>query len=376
MALTNVVETKMKQILCSIALLSLAFLHAVDPPILDLSEYIDPEKKESFLKELEYAVHEVGCFFVKDPTKNPASVHQVYEQAKVFFSLSQEKKRETLSPNGHRGYIPGESAKDENQMDFKEFYNVGRSLSPEDLKRLQYEPNIWPTEPKAFRVVMESLFKSIDTCNTILGEAFSELLEQKKRFIREMIIEGDSLMRVIHYPANPPEEAAWAGAHTDINLFTIHPPPTAAGLQVQDNGGNWKPIYIPKGMFFVHCGDMLENLSNGLCKSVVHRVIDPGLNHDRYGIAFYAHPRSDDRLDPLPCCIEKTGGTRHYANVSRIELLAERLIDLGLATEDLMHLFTISGAIEKLREVGRFSPKAEATLIEKGFISHPTDSLQ
>ncbi len=69
----------------------------------------------------------------------------------------------------------------------------------------------------------------------------------------------------------------------------------------------------------------------------------------------------------LPNLIQKTGGVPRYANVTRLELLSERLIDLGLASREMMEFFVDSGAIEKLREVGRFSTKAEAALIKAGF---------
>ena len=62
------------------------------------------------------------------------------------------------------------------------------------------------------------------------------------------------------------------------------------------------------------------------------------------------------------------GGIRNYANVNRIELLAERLIDLGLASHSLMEFFVQSGAIERLKEIGRFSPQAEKALLEAGFV--------
>lgn len=58
----------------------------------------------------------------------------------------------------------------------------------------------------------------------------TELLEQKPRFINEMIEEGDCLMRAIHYPANPPEDAVWAGAHTGIDFF--HNPPAISCLSL------------------------------------------------------------------------------------------------------------------------------------------------
>ncbi|WP_420422335.1 isopenicillin N synthase family dioxygenase [Simkania sp.] len=359
----------MKQFCSFIALLFSSVLVAQAPsiPIIHLEDYVNPAKKQQFLLSFEEAVQEVGYFYVDGFPVESKSINRAYEQAKIFFAS--DEKLNYLSPNGHRGYLPGESAKGETRVDFKEFYHIGRELPSEDLERLQYEKNVWPENSKEFRFAMEPLFARIDLFKNKLGEAFSELLDQKKGLLLDMIQEGDSLMRISHYPANPPENAIWAGTHTDINLFTLYPSASAQGLQVQAKDGSWIDINIPQGMMFVHCGDMLENLSNGLCKAAVHRVVDNGLSEDRYAIVFFVHPRTDDRLDPLPSCVEKTGGMRHYANLSRAELLTERLIDLGVANEQMMELFVRSGAIQKLKEVNRFSPKAETALKKAGFIT-------
>lgn len=215
---------------------------------------------------------------------------------------------------------------------------------------------------------MNQLFQAMDQCKEALGDAISMVLKQEPNYINEMIREGDCLMRAIHYPANAPANSIWAGAHTDIDFFTILPRSTARGLQVLSKEGIWIDVVVPDGAFVINCGDMLENLTNGHFKSSVHRVVDSGNGGERYSVVFFVHPRSEDRLDPLPLFIEKTGGIRKYANVNRIELLAERLIDLGLASPCLMDFFVNSSAIEKLREVNRFSPKAEKTLLDAGFV--------
>ncbi|MCB1083017.1 MAG: isopenicillin N synthase family oxygenase [Simkania sp.] len=359
----------MKQFFSFIALFFSSVLIAQASPIptLHLEDYANPVKREEFIASLEEAVQGVGYFFVDGFPVESKAINRAYEQAKNFFAS--DKKHDYLSSNGHRGYLPGESAKGETRVDFKEFYHIGRELASEDLERLQYEKNVWPENRKEFRFAMESLFARIDIFKNKLGEAFSELLDQKKGFLLDMVQEGDSLMRISHYPANPPEDAIWAGTHTDITLFTLYLRASAQGLQVQAKDGSWIDINVPEGMVFVHCGDMLENLSNGLCKAAVHRVVDNGLSEDRYAIIFFVHPRIDDRLDPLPSCIEKTGGARHYANLSRAELLTERLIDLGLANKQMMELFVRSGAIQKLKEVNRFSSKAETALKKAGLIT-------
>ncbi|PIS02544.1 MAG: hypothetical protein COT85_04465 [Chlamydiae bacterium CG10_big_fil_rev_8_21_14_0_10_42_34] len=336
-------------------------------PVLHLPDFHNENTRDDFLKTLEKAATEVGFFALTGTGIDTDLLDNSYENIVSYFAHNFEEKMALKTADGQRGYVPGESAKGENIIDFKEFYHVGRELSEDDLQRLKYCKNVWPEGSDDFKVAMNNLYAAMDTCKEAVGEAFTEVLNQRPGYINEMIREGDCLMRAIHYPANPPANSIWAAAHTDINFFTILPRSTARGLQVLNQEGNWIDVIVPDGAFVINCGDMLENLTNGYFKSSVHRVIDPGNREERYSVVFFVHPRSEDRLDPLEAYIEKTGGVRKYANVNRIELLAERLIDLGLASNGLMEFFVNSGAIERLREVNRFSPKAEEALLKAGF---------
>lgn len=337
-------------------------------PVLHLPDYYNENTHDQFLQKLEKALTEVGFFALTGTGVDPALLDHSYEQIIAYFDQAYDEKIALKSPDGQRGYVPGESAKGEMRIDFKEFYHIGRELSEADLQRLRYAKNLWPEEPKKFKAAMQALYQAMDDCKIFIGDVFTEVCQKEPGYINGMILEGDCLMRAIHYPKNPPLNAIWAAAHTDIDFFTILPRSTARGLQVQNKNGQWVDVIVPDGAFIINCGDMLENLTNGYFRSATHRVIDSGTGSGRYSVVFFVHPRSLDRLDPLPHFIEKTGGDRKYANVNRIELLTERLIDLGLASYGLMEFFVNSGAIERLREVGRFSPKTEEALLKAGFV--------
>jgi isopenicillin N synthase-like dioxygenase len=360
----------MKAVLTTISICFLSLLTAFDAtiPVLHLPDYYNESTHDQFLQKLEKAASEVGFFALSGTGVDPELLDYSYEQIVAYFDRDFDEKIALKTADGQRGYVPGESAKGDSRVDFKEFYHIGRELSDADLDRLQYAKNVWPEGATDFKDAMHTLYEAMDTCKLSIGEMISEICQKELGYINEMIVEGDCLMRAIHYPKNPPANAIWAAAHTDINLFTILPRSTAKGLQVLNQEGEWIDVAVPDGAFIINCGDMLENLSNGYFRSAKHRVVDSGTGGGRYSVVFFVHPRSPDRLDPLAHFIEKTGGVRKYANVNRIELLAERLIDLGLASRGLMEFFVNSGAIDRLREVDRFSSKAEAALIKEGFV--------
>ena len=133
--------------------------------------------------------------------------------------------------------------------------------------------------------------------------------------------------------------------------------------------GEWIDIRVPEGAFIINGGDMLENITNGEFRSGLHRVISKDDGYERYSIVYFVHPRANDRLDPLAGCIDRTGGVRRYSNATRLELLEERLVDLGLASPAMMQHLADSGLMERQIEVGRGSVKAMKKLRDAGLAS-------
>lgn len=339
-------------------------------PVLDMNEYLHAETKDKFIKELYQALSEVGFFAVINTGVDSQILDAGYRSCFDFFSLSHEQKMQINVPwlNGQRGYVPGESAKGAAIGDFKEFYHVGRERDPEELKSLGIVPNVWP-ENFDLKTPLCSLYSALEKYGILLETAIAEAIGAPSDLFTQMTKDGELLLRAIHYPANPPKDCLWAAEHTDIDLLTILPHATADGLQVQNKLGEWVDVRVPENAFIVNAGDMLENITNGEFRSGLHRVVAKEGNYERYSIVLFVHPRSHDRLDPLPACVSRTGGIRKYANANRLELLEERLVDLGLASFPMMQDLAESGIMERLIEVGRASPGAMKKLKEVGLAS-------
>ncbi|MDN3505774.1 MAG: 2-oxoglutarate and iron-dependent oxygenase domain-containing protein [Simkaniaceae bacterium] len=278
-------------------------------PVVDLNAYLNPETKEAFLQDLYCACQEVGFFAVTNTGVDSRVLNAGYDSIAKFFSLPMEEKMALFdqSTNGQRGYVPGESAKGEAVGDFKEFLHVGREISKEEAARLCTWNNIWPEEGR-LKEDLYGLFQALEEHKVLLEGALAEALGMPSDFFTNMTDEGDVLLRAIHYPKNPPANQVWAAEHTDIDLFTILPRATAKGLQVKNKEGKWIAVKVPEDAFIVNVGDMLENITNGEFRSSLHRVVAEGEGYERFSLVHFVHPRSEDRLDPLPQCIERTGG--------------------------------------------------------------------
>ena len=339
-------------------------------PILDLEEFHAPDTREKFLKELEAALHDVGFFALINTSVDPEVLDKGYAATERFFAQNLEEKMKICNPafNGQRGYVLSESAKGEKHKDFKEFLHIGRELPPSKLNEVKGYPNLWP-QTFDLKGPMISLYKALDEEMQSLQEAFALLVGKPADYFSKMTREGNCLLRSVHYPATPPKGHIWAAEHTDIDLFTILPRATAQGLQVKNSEGQWIDVKVPDGAFIINAGDMLENVSNGLFRSAVHRVVDGGRNEERYSIVFYVHARGRDDLSPLEYCIQKTGGRQRYAHGTEWELLCERLADLGLASHQMIEDLGTSGFLERQIALGRESVEAMEAVQRAGYAS-------
>jgi len=108
-----------------------------------------------------------------------------------------------------------------------------------------------------------------------------------------------TLLRVLHYPplrGDEEPDAVRAAAHGDINLLTVLPAATQAGLQVLGMDKEWHDVPCDFGMLIVNIGDMLNEASRGYYPSTIHRVLNPtgeDAKKSRISLPLFLHPRPD-----------------------------------------------------------------------------------
>jgi isopenicillin N synthase-like dioxygenase len=91
------------------------------------------------------------------------------------------------------------------------------------------------------------------------------------------------------------------------------------------------PVEAPPGQIIVDAADMLRNLTNGLLRSVTHRVVAAPGSEERLSLPFFLHPRPNVDLTPLPGCVARTGGQARFQAQTAGEYLHRRLREIGLA---------------------------------------------
>ncbi len=342
-------------------------------PVVDMNDFYNEDKREEFLVTLFDAMKNVGFFAVRHTGVDSQVIRTAYAQAEQFFKQDPAFKEQSFSKElrGQRGFVPGERAKGNRAKDYKEFYHIGRETSS--------VPNVWP-EQEGFKDALTTLYGELEQYVIPLQQAIVATINQHTEAKLPLDIlnittkNGESLLRALYYPALSEEQIQnleqplyWAAAHTDIDYLAILPYATERGLQVELNG-QWLTVIVPEDAFIVNIGDMLENMTNGLFVSAKHRVVALEPNKDRFSMVLFIHPTSETALDPLPACIELTGGKQLYAPGTRQEFLWERLLELNIAP-GLLEPYSKTGHTERQLQYGRQSPQVVEMLINNGLAS-------
>lgn len=308
-------------------------------PVLDLNAFHqDAASRQAFVDQLGQALATLGFFAVVNHGVDPTLIATAYTLAEQFFALPDPVKLRYQLPqlNGQRGFTAfgREHAKDSPYPDLKEFWHVGRELPADHPQRAVYPANVSIAEVPEFQPVMAQLYAQLERCAADLLRACALYLGMPTTWLADMMHEGDTILRIIHYPPIPPEApvaSLRSAPHEDINLITLLCEATAEGLELLQPDGTWLPIRAVPGQIIVDSGDMLQYLTNGLIKSTTHRVVNPANDRDRrFSMPFFVHPRKEVDLTPRPEWVARSGHPA-YPPLTAGEYLLRRLREIGLA---------------------------------------------
>ena len=315
-------------------------------PVLSLADAPD-----TLSRDLGDSFATFGFAMVRDHALDPALVARAWDLTAQFFALPEADKRACLIPGqgGARGYTAfgTEIAKGAKAHDLKEFWHVGRDLPPmpdggEHPLSGSMPPNVWPPRPEGFRETFDELYAQLDRVGAIILARIAVWLGLDEHWFDPAIADGNSVLRLLHYPPVPNAEggAIRAGAHEDINLITLLLGAEEAGLELLTREGKWLAVDPPHGALVVNIGDMLQRLTNHVLPSTTHRVRNPAgprAAHSRYSMPFFLHLRSDFPFVTLPGCITAQNPDRYAPNngqppITADDYLQERLREIGLKT--------------------------------------------
>ncbi|HXH74515.1 MAG TPA: 2-oxoglutarate and iron-dependent oxygenase domain-containing protein [Bacteriovoracaceae bacterium] len=307
-------------------------------PELSLMSFVNgtTNDKTAFVNNLFRGLKDYGFIVLVDHPVDHKLTGRAYDMIHEFFQMPLETKQKynCKAGGGQRGYTAFgvEHARNSKFPDLKEFWHVGRESLVDEARFGKYFPeNIWPSEIPEFKDTFLKLYNGLDTTSGLLLDALGMALDVPQSFFRNMLQDGNSILRPIHYPplaTGAPKNAVRSAAHEDINLITVMVGATTSGLELLDRDGKWLPISTTDQQLVVDSGDMLHRLTNDVIPATTHRVVNPDdATSARYSMPFFTHPNPDTLLSCIPSCL---GTGSKYPAINSHEWLMKRLEEIGL----------------------------------------------
>ncbi|XP_071738344.1 gibberellin 2-beta-dioxygenase 2 [Rutidosis leptorrhynchoides] len=181
--------------------------------------------------------------------------------------------------------------------------------------------NVISDQPTDFSCAVDDYIKSVRklTCGLLEILAVGLSLPDTNvfsRFIQHF--DSDSCFRVNRYPGIETEtnehklaHRIGFGEHSDPQIFTILRSNEVPGLQICTADGLWIPVVTEPTEFCVFVGDTLEVMTNGMFKSVRHRVMANMSKKSRMSMMYFAAPALNERVSPIKQMIS-TGNLQLY----------------------------------------------------------------
>lgn len=295
-------------------------------PLVDVSglRSTNPDERMAAVTELDRAARDVGFIYIAGHGVPEKTVDGLKQAAKALFALPIDTKMDYYigKSSNHRGYVPqGEEFYGEGGGDLKEAFDTALDLPADDQDYLagnrMLGPNVWPKEVADYKAAVDRYYTAVLDLGKELLRAFALGLGVPEETFVKHVNKPTSQLRLIHYwetdkvttaEQQAKQKRMGIGAHTDYELFTILLP-TAPGLQVLRNDGEWIDAPPVEGTFVINIGDMLENWSNGIYIANSHRV--DRVNEERYSFPLFFATDYETIVAPLPELIAQGTETKY-----------------------------------------------------------------
>lgn len=295
-------------------------------PLVDVSGLMsaNPEKRKAAVMELDRAARDVGFIYIAGHGVPEETMAGLKQAAKALFDLPMETKMDHYigKSTNHRGYVPqGEEFYGEGGGDLKEAFDTAMDLPADDPDYLagnrMLGPNVWPKHVANHKAAVDRYYEAVIALGKDLLRGFAMGLGLPEETFVQHVNKPTSQLRLIHYwetdtvvgaEEQTNRQRMGIGAHTDYELFTILLP-TAPGLQVLRNDGEWIDAPPVEGTFVINIGDMLENWSNGVYIANSHRV--DRVSEERYSFPLFFATDYDTVVAPRPELIAEGTQTKY-----------------------------------------------------------------
>ncbi|XP_038987194.1 1-aminocyclopropane-1-carboxylate oxidase 1-like isoform X2 [Phoenix dactylifera] len=257
-------------------------------PVINLRE-LDGERRTETMSLLHEACEKWGFFWVENHGINKALMEKVKRLVNSHYE-------EFLK----QSFYESELAKElgpltkASEVDWQSTYFIRHQPESNDV-------NDVPGHEIEFCKAMEGYIRQLIELAERLAEVMSENLGLEKCYLKKAFSPPFVGAEVAKYPQCPhPELVMGLRARTDAGgISLLLQDDMVPGLEFFKDG-KWVPITPAKdNRIFVNLGDQVEVISNGLYKSILHRVV-ADKDGSRLSIATFYNPGANAIISPAP----------------------------------------------------------------------------
>ncbi|XP_074283680.1 protein LATERAL BRANCHING OXIDOREDUCTASE 1-like [Silene latifolia] len=265
----------------------------IDYSLLSSSSSLTHQKE---LTRLHYALKHWGCFQVINHDITSSFLEELMKVAKEFFSLPiEDKLRYSVGDDFFNGYSNANEIVDNNALNWCD--RLFLTVVPEDQRRLEF----WPKNPENFRDILNEYSESLRLMLEVLLKAVARSLGlEEDGFLRQHGDQGSISTRLGMYPPCPhPDRVYGVRPHSDESTITVllQDKDVPEGLHVLKDD-QWFKVPVTPGALFINLGDFGEVMSNGIFKSVMHRVVTNPVK-ERVSVAAFCTPHPETDVEPI-----------------------------------------------------------------------------
>ncbi|KAG9459479.1 hypothetical protein H6P81_003987 [Aristolochia fimbriata] len=276
--------------------------HPHQIPIIDLSALINnsdahPGRRTRIVQQVGDAARRFGFFQIVNHGIPISVMDSTISAIKAFHQLPTEEKKKQYDRSRKGGVTYATNAHLFQSKEATWHDTLGVLTSP-------VSPD-WERVPAVCRRELMEWNAEMKKLGEVLARLFSEGLGLKPERLEELKCLESRTQVANCYPHCPqPHLTLGLASHTDPRLFTILLQSELGGLQVKMEDGCWIDVKPMHGALVINVADLLQVISNGIYKSVEHRVLANCHKEPRVSIPVFLGPsefgNSGQIYGPLP----------------------------------------------------------------------------
>ncbi|XP_068658700.1 jasmonate-induced oxygenase 4 [Aristolochia californica] len=262
-------------------------------PVIDLFQF-DQTRFDDVRQSIGRACQDWGAFQVINHGIPERLLDDIRSAGRSFFDAPMEDKMKYVcDPNSaaSEGYGSRMLAKDDGVLDWRDYFDH------HTLPETRRNPGKWPDFPPYYREVVVEYSNHMKKLARKLLQFISEDLSLPPSYIEDAVGEAHQNITISFYPPCPqPDLALGLQSHSDMGAVTLLIQDAVGGLEVLKDDG-WVLVQpLPKAIVVI-IADQTEIMSNGECRSCVHRAVVNG-SQPRLSVATFYDPSKTTKISP------------------------------------------------------------------------------